>query len=427
MDKENTKLLGAFLKGNRLKKKLTQNALSKGICSVSYLSKLENGYLIPDQWVLENLLNKLDVNIDLFNEMESKNVEILSQLNTWYQNMEYNDKTGITKSFEKIIKLKPIIKNTIYYNRFQLFYCKYLIDQGFHSDAGNEIMKIENIYKQLTSIDKFFFLYIKGKLCCCEDNFEKSLTFLLEAKKININPNLCSDLYYQIAIVYSKLQNITLSIEYGVKAINLFDETSNFNRSIDCKILLAINYARAGEIHKSILYFKNLLNTAKRINNYDLINKATYYLGAIYMKMQLYNDAVCILEESIISNNKKDEIYYDTLSLLAEGYLLLNDVKKSKKILGINEKTLGELPTKQYLKINILKISIRYGNVSRQLVTFLEDQAMPFFKKTNNYSLIEKYSLILIRYYKIKKQYKKVSELYDILYKYINKSDIDMI
>ncbi len=54
-------LIGEVIKRRRLEQRLTQEALSKGLCSISYLSKLENNKAKPDVYVVEEVSKRVGI------------------------------------------------------------------------------------------------------------------------------------------------------------------------------------------------------------------------------------------------------------------------------------------------------------------------------------------------------------------------------
>lgn len=73
IDKENANNLAKFMKRRRLEKKKTLEETSRGICSPSYLSKIENGLADVDDYYFQSLFERLDLeyeNIKMEREMD---------------------------------------------------------------------------------------------------------------------------------------------------------------------------------------------------------------------------------------------------------------------------------------------------------------------------------------------------------------------
>ena len=73
VEKENINNLAKFMKRRRLEKKMTLEEASRGICSPSYLSKIENGLADVDEYYFQSLFERLDIkyeNIKMEREMD---------------------------------------------------------------------------------------------------------------------------------------------------------------------------------------------------------------------------------------------------------------------------------------------------------------------------------------------------------------------
>ena len=75
--------IGLLIKMARIQQNMKQVSLAKGICSTSYLSKIENNQTIPSEDVLQLLLERLELDYeDLSTEQELK---FLSELYSLYK------------------------------------------------------------------------------------------------------------------------------------------------------------------------------------------------------------------------------------------------------------------------------------------------------------------------------------------------------
>lgn len=73
--------IGHIIKSERIDQSMKQTTLAKGICSTSYLSKIENSLTVPSEEVVNLLLKKLDIEIDqVSSEKENKVITSLSEL-----------------------------------------------------------------------------------------------------------------------------------------------------------------------------------------------------------------------------------------------------------------------------------------------------------------------------------------------------------
>ncbi|MEU2325269.1 helix-turn-helix domain-containing protein [Micrococcus luteus] len=87
--------LSKVIYNQRIEKGMTQENLANGICSISYLSKLENKQLDPSKEILALLLDKLDIEIKDFLE-DHKYFEVrIDKLNQAIIRKDINGSKGI--------------------------------------------------------------------------------------------------------------------------------------------------------------------------------------------------------------------------------------------------------------------------------------------------------------------------------------------
>lgn len=75
--KDNKKIIGSIIKLNRLNQNISQKTLSKGVCVASYLSRIENGDLIPSEEVISIIFNRLGLTFNDSKEFLEKGINHL--------------------------------------------------------------------------------------------------------------------------------------------------------------------------------------------------------------------------------------------------------------------------------------------------------------------------------------------------------------
>ncbi|PAT01151.1 hypothetical protein CI105_07865, partial [Candidatus Izimaplasma bacterium ZiA1] len=88
LDGQVMKDIGSFIKKQRIIKDVTQEKLSEGICSISYLSKIENNQIIPNHYLVKKIFERLNVNEDCFNVSIKDHEYLKEAINAYfyYQN-----------------------------------------------------------------------------------------------------------------------------------------------------------------------------------------------------------------------------------------------------------------------------------------------------------------------------------------------------
>ena len=63
--------IGKIICARRIEKNWNQEELSRGICAVSYLSKIEKGKAEPSEEIVKQLLERLGITLDTQKEKEA--------------------------------------------------------------------------------------------------------------------------------------------------------------------------------------------------------------------------------------------------------------------------------------------------------------------------------------------------------------------
>ena len=84
----NKKLIGSIIKFNRINNNISQKELSKGICVPSYLSRIENGELLPSEDVLSIIFSRLGLKFNDSPDFVNKGVNYLKE---FFNNLNYNE------------------------------------------------------------------------------------------------------------------------------------------------------------------------------------------------------------------------------------------------------------------------------------------------------------------------------------------------
>lgn len=120
---------GKIIKGLRLRLGLNQNALANGICSQSYLSKIESGKEVPSSAILNRLSTKLRVDLEhLFDESEKANLNyrnnIKSIIQSFIQDHNYEQVLKIVKYECHLFNSPEEQQFLLWANAISLYYSK---------------------------------------------------------------------------------------------------------------------------------------------------------------------------------------------------------------------------------------------------------------------------------------------------------------
>lgn len=71
---------GNLIRVERLRKNMKQSVLARGICSISYLSKIENNQTSASEEVLELLFERLEIEVPLYHDFSYQSEKVIKEI-----------------------------------------------------------------------------------------------------------------------------------------------------------------------------------------------------------------------------------------------------------------------------------------------------------------------------------------------------------
>ncbi|MFW5894887.1 MAG: helix-turn-helix domain-containing protein [Bacillota bacterium] len=107
--------MGGIVKKKRLEMNLTQESFSNGICSVSYLSKVENNQLPPNDYFVKEMSKKCNLNLALCSKEFEDSTILKRAFKAFYQKNTHVLKSLIKESSEmELIQTRELIQFAYY-------------------------------------------------------------------------------------------------------------------------------------------------------------------------------------------------------------------------------------------------------------------------------------------------------------------------
>lgn len=334
--------LGEKIKRRRKDLNMTLKDLAGDRITPGQISLVESGKSNPSMDLLEYLANALNTSIEYLMESEDTQAE---KICTYFEN--------IAESYiinEDLNQGEEYIEKALYYaERYNLEYCKAknlylrgiiymskdecaLAQQFFLS--SNVIFIKNNNYEE--TIKTFVNL---GEITMKLKAYHSSCSYFQQAESVYTeneigNDFLLGQIYYNIACVYFKLENMEKSMNYSYLAKEKFRQMDNKKEYAKTLLLLSEQYNKKGDVDNAIKYSKKTLNVYKEIEDVIHIAKIENSLGKLFCEFDN-------LEESFIHLNKarelktkiKDSSIVETLVNICENYIKLKDIENSKLIL----------------------------------------------------------------------------------------------
>lgn len=402
-------LVGEIIKYYREKLNLTQAEAVEGICTISFLSKVENGKIKYTGEILNLISERLG--IDLNNELKSIS-QIDKLLNDWHKSLIKCDKHQIEILKTKLEQI-PFIQRSQHKIHYELLRARYFFYHQKFNQLIEIIQSIENQFTELSIYEKNFLLHLEGMYYLYQILDQDNELAIVTLKKINTKVYKNVEFYYHLALAYHYNNNKLLAYLYANKALEFFKGTSCYIPAIDAETLILLQYGKELEYDFKELkeQYKKLIgaceeleaknNKAILLNNLGLeyFKRKEFFLAAKYFEeslnltdnhsfeylSRLYNYVESCIEDSVISKNK-------ILNMIRNGNLLARRFNSQLYILLFN-----------LLKSKIEKDFKSYYRYLKKVVTFTLTINHPHY--------VQQYGNKLYKYYIETTQFQKATNL----------------
>jgi HTH-type transcriptional regulator, quorum sensing regulator NprR len=407
-------MIGDKIKFYRKKRGLTQAILAEGICSIPYLSKIEQGKTECSEEIVTLLSQRL--NIPLEDRGEETEVEIDQTLESFRELVQSNSLKEAEVLYKKV-KEEVIDRHSpnlqVKYHLISLLYYLYLKDL---TKAEYHLEIIDKVSEELPTRHEFDYhkhkaLYLLNKQEYANSllHYEKALEIL---DRVSDMPNLVkADLFYQIAIVYVYLYKLALSNQFAKKALELFHKEYEFKRVVKCLILLGVNYGRVNNFLEAVDCYERALKVAKSINDSHSLCIIHHNLGSIYSAQQERTKAIEQLMLSLSLDGLRTVEKIQTYYLLAKEHTELEEHEKAQNWIEKGKKLLTNKSHQEYsMHFHLLELEIKrqFDETYEQLLI----KAIEWFKGKQFWYYVTEFSEKLASYYHDDNKYKKASDFY---------------
>ena len=388
---------------------MKQVSLARGICSTSYLSKIENNQTIPSEDVLQLLLERLNLDYeDLSTEQE---MEFLSEVYSLYKDaiIERN-KDQIVFQLSSYSAKNYLFKDEKNFYTYNLYLFRlYLIVDPLGTKTTSLLNGLEQMQDLFDERQRFIFNMDRGLYFYLRNDNINALISLEISLSILTNFHLedweLADFYYVISLVYLRNNSIINTIEYATKSLNIYKDMLVFKRAIDCYLVIGLaqnrnlNFKNAEE---SFLFAKKIANDLK-LSEYNVM--IFHNLGSLYATQGDSSKAIDYYNNSL--NHSDDN--YDSLVTLFSMVKEYSKQSDSNKVRQTSEKGISII--KSDSNSNFLsyyyhfKVYLLLNENSEELEVLLIE-AIKHFETINDYRHAHKYSILLGDTYCKNRKYK---------------------
>ncbi len=381
--------IGSFIKKKRKELNVTQDVISSGICSISYLSKIENNQIIPNKYYVKEIMEKLDVEESFY----QKNLDDKLYLNNLLKGIFYLDDHLVEKTY---LEIKDIEHNLVI-NIVKLGYYIH-----FHKEDENQyVMMLENLVTNMNDFELKIYLYLSAAYFISKEKYKTALEVLLLASKILISNEYLNALISEATyLVKQRLLKKNSSLEDYQNAQIIFNKYHNTKRAM-LLVLWKIRYLSKENPEKAL----TMINLIKESLMDEYLNAFYNIIKAeIYYSLKNYQEATFSLNN--IDNNSA--FFYQKMILLFSICKIENDfgmLEEIKKILSTYK------PDRFQLKH---KVMFHYLLIEKEedIKGYLRDIAIPYSIKIEDFYGLEQYIKDIMEICINTSRYKEATQFY---------------
>ncbi|HJF33856.1 MAG TPA: tetratricopeptide repeat protein [Sporosarcina psychrophila] len=425
--------VGHLIKAERIRQEMKQLVLAKGICTPSYLSKIERNLILPSEDIVSLLFNRLGIDPTKLqkSDLQTEN-DFEKLLNDTYREVITNRDDNFTKQkLNHLEQHSPLFENQSLYYTYLLIVLRLRIILSMNLDERKkEIEDLQVLSEDFDSRQMYLYKINKVIYYYATENRKKSIEYL-EDVLLLVDDVLLGDwekaeLNYMIGILYTADSRIFTSIEYIRNALDYFRENFLMQRVLDCYILIGITHKKSEQFPEAYESYLKAMQICDEFN-LDHEKRIVYHnLGSLSSIMGNKEEAIRYYKLSIQYITNEDGPLISIHCLIIE-YSKMNNKKLVNYwcdegislFLQLKDKNL----TSYYHHFSIFKSL----NSEQGLSEKITEQAIDYFKSIQDYQYVHKYSIALAewhyhnRKYKLSSIYYQEANRYGYIYRKIKK------
>lgn len=408
---------GDLIKGKRIFLNIKQTVLARGICSVSYLSKIENNLTEPSEQILDLLLERLNIVIERVSINEEEN--IMLALHDMYKKALLNRNPVEVEDFILRFDNQFVFNSRSNNNLHKLYIFRFLLIVNKDIEQIKKGMNFISLNKEFFGQKELFIYYIN--ICLVkylEGFFSEALQLAEEAmrlqKSIALEDWEKADFENILCLCYFVNKNYSESVRHGSEALKYYNNNLILQRVIDCHITLGNSQKKLMNYTESENHLKLASELSVLLNKDEYKGMIAHNLGLLFSVQGDSQKAISYYKKSLVCKVSSSlHSYLLTVYALVKEYAKKGDSHQILKmckigLLCIDDSGCIEKYRTFYYHFQVYNTLYSKSEDTEEILT----SALEYFVKTNNFLYIKKYSIALGEYYFDNKQYKKSNKFY---------------
>ncbi|MGE7917630.1 helix-turn-helix domain-containing protein [Viridibacillus sp. NPDC093762] len=410
--------IGHIIKSERIKKGFKQSYLANGICTPSYLSKIENNQTIPSHEILEMIKNKLDISfLNLETEEDEIEVSLRRELFDIYKNITFGRELDYIKAMQKeLVEMRfKYVKKDIYYD-YNLVLLRILLSLNTdYNDIKNCMDQLLHDESDLNITQYYLLKKLQGIYHYNSKNSKESIMHFDEAAHVFSKTSYPewekADLNYMRALANLSGNRGFDAIKYSEEAFSYFRDKLFFTRAIESLCITGIAYKKLQQSIDALDIYNKALEMALKFHLDRYENVLYQNIGSLYSAIGELDKALEYFFKSLKKKETKEEKLLSIFSII-QVYSKKKDIKRMLNWIdkGV-ESTSNENTLIAYLYH--FKLYEEFFCNHEKINMFFIKEAINFFEEKKDYRHAYKYTIKFADILKRNKKYKESSIYYE--------------
>ena len=331
--------IGERIRQIRIHKEFTQGELVSEICSITYLSRIENGQIKPSVSFLEKVAKKMEVDYNFLVDADYGDIEpMLLGICNKYKNDKIISEKDLSslelyvRDIDSILLLLKAYGVLIYYHsrNNNLVYVEAIVNQAVQVIPNQIDLQYTEDYIYYLMARGYYF-YNKQDYMAAHEIYVK-IESLLDLEETTQHASV----YYNLCLVNKALyKDKSISRLYAQKAYKIFLRFNIKNKVIDTLLMLAILYDLDGLYDRALECLQQAESRLEDKGDSMYSPIISYNYGKIYQGLKDYTNAIKFYEECLqlseFLEQKHQKVY--ALRSLIEIHIEFKDWKTVNKFM----------------------------------------------------------------------------------------------
>ncbi|MEG2800190.1 MAG: helix-turn-helix domain-containing protein [Erysipelotrichaceae bacterium] len=332
-------ITGYFIRYNRLARNISQESLCRGICVVSYLSKIEQGKVVPSEEIIEQLFEALQLTYvyDYSFIRKYKKMMIQAIEKTLFEESNAQEAQQISEHKQEL-ECSPLCIDVRLFELFQ----NIEVDETYNlDDVKTKIEKMRVFETYMDEEQSFLYHYLYSFV----EDFDQQIFHLKKAASYH----LCSMQVLRLGELYHNHGYFAKAIECYQQGSVLANEEGLCINSCTASFMLGNCYSGLREKSLMLKYYRRAANIARTLSNNEILSYIYYNIGSSYLEWNLIEECEEPLLRALAYQPKEPLLFYQKLALY---YIETKEQSEVTKYIALCDKELQYNKNPLFMKMN---------------------------------------------------------------------------